>query len=198
MSDTLSVATSMYADRVKHVSRGMDSYDLDLAGAALLYPLPGETLFSLCSRQHRIWGRPNARETCVLLFGGERLGTQHDIPSGPRQLECRTKGQWGGASTLATRRTLMRFYAPFVDRQLFDGANESMHGPSVAHLKFRLGPLTSRFRANHPLEACRVCTEQDHHDHGWAYWHLHHQYPGVWLCPMHEVNRPGNRGGWLV
>ena len=165
----------------------MDSYELELEGAALLDPLPGETLFSLCSRQHRIWGRPNARETCALLFGGARVGAQHDIPSGLGQLECRTKGQWGSASTLASLATLMGFYAPFVDERLFDEAIAAMRGPSVAHLKFRLGLLTSRFRANHPLKACRACPEQDRHEHGWAYWHLDHQYPGVWVCPMHEA-----------
>ena len=180
----------MYAVEPKLVRVFMDSHELDLGGAGLLEPLPDETLFSLCSRQHRIWGGPNARETCALLFGGSRIGTQHDIPSGLGQLECRTRGQWGSASTLAARRTLMRFYEPFVDEQLFDEAIASMRAPSVAHLKFRLGLLTSRFRANHPLKACRVCMEQDRHDHGWAYWHLPHQYPGVWVCPVHEGSRP--------
>lgn len=69
---------------------------------------------------------------------------------------------------------------------------EMMRGKSVNHLKYRLGLLTSRFRANHPLKACTACMEHDLSDTGWAYWHLEHQYPGVWFCeqhgePLHEA-----------
>src|SRR3546814_14840989 len=60
-----------------------------------------------------------------------------------------------------------------------------MSGASVAHLKFRLGLLTSRFRANHPLKACPACMTKDLDDHQTTYWRLDHQFPGVWHCPVH-------------
>lgn len=60
-----------------------------------------------------------------------------------------------------------------------------MGGPSVAHLKYKLGLLTSRFGANHPLKACRACMTADVEQYGWAYWHAEHQFPGVWICPVH-------------
>jgi len=63
----------------------------------------------------------------------------------------------------------------------------SMAGDSVAHLKLRLGILTSRFRSNHPLKACEACMASDRQVHGWAYWHIEHQYPGVWTCPIHKT-----------
>jgi hypothetical protein len=62
---------------------------------------------------------------------------------------------------------------------------ECMSGPSVAHLKFALGLLTSRFRANHPLKACPKCMADDIATHGWTYWHTPQQWPGVWVCAKH-------------
>lgn len=133
----------------------MDSEQLQLLAAPLLVPLPGESLFSLCSRHHALWGHPTSRRTTVALLGGARAGTQHDLPSHLESLARRTDGHWGNAATLAADRTLLRFYAPFLEERVHDHAVASMRGPSVAHLKFRLGLLTSRFRANHPLKACQ-------------------------------------------
>ena len=147
--------------------------------------LPGETLFSLCSRHHALWGHPTSQRTSFLLFGGVRAGTQHDFPSHLDQLARRTAGQWGDVAELAAQRTLLRFYAPFLDAQVHEHAIDAMRGPSVAHLKFRLGILTSRFRAHHPLKACPECMHDDRKRHGWAYWHCDHQFPGVWVCPTH-------------
>lgn len=52
-------------------------------------------------------------------------------------------------------------------------------------LKYQLGMLTSRFRANHPLKACPQCMRDDSSLYGSPYWHLTHQLPGVWVCPSH-------------
>ena len=61
----------------------------------------------------------------------------------------------------------------------------TLEGGSLGGLKFQLGLVTSRFRANHPLKACTVCMQHDHDTHGTPYWHRDHQYPGVWICPRH-------------
>lgn len=152
----------------------------------LLARLPGETLFSLCSRHHRLWGHGSSWPSTIALFGGRRLGTQHDFPAGIDAFVARTGGHYGPAGEIAKNWTLLRFYRPFTLETEIGDAVLSMRGPTVAHLKFRLGLLTSRFRANHPLKACRSCMQHDLRDHGWAYWHLPHQYPGVWVCPVHH------------
>lgn len=147
--------------------------------------LPGETLFSLCSRHHRLWGHRLSGRTSELLFGRSRAGTQHDMPNSIDEFVQRTNGQFGTADGIARERTLLRFYGPFMDEHALAAAAREMRGPAVAHLKFRLGLLTSRFRANHPLKACATCMHTDLERAGWVYWHLAHQYPGVWLCPIH-------------
>lgn len=58
------------------------SVDLFPRVDSLLPWLPGETLFSLCSRQHRLWGYSLSSRSTEIMFGGKRLGTQHDFPSG--------------------------------------------------------------------------------------------------------------------
>ncbi|RTL27407.1 MAG: hypothetical protein EKK47_18680 [Burkholderiales bacterium] len=153
---------------------------------ALLDWLPEETLFSLVSRLHRLWGFPLAGQTCMALFGHPQQGAQHDLPSRLATLVSRTNGRLGTAVELARTRTLLAYYAPFISTQVIDAAVASMASDSVAHLKLKLGILTSRFRANHPLKSCPQCIREDVERHGWAYWHAPHQFPGVWVCPAHE------------
>ena len=84
------------------------------------------------------------------MFGRPRLGTQHDFPGGLGEFASRTGEQLGSADVIARNRTLLRFYRPFFNPEAVAGAVASMRGPTVAHLKFQMGLLTSRFRANHP------------------------------------------------
>ncbi|MCY1401869.1 Tn7-like transposition protein D [compost metagenome] len=64
---------------------------------------------------------------------------------------------------------------------------EALKGPRLGSIKYRLGLLTGRFGAEHPLKACSACMDADANAHGVAYWHLAHQYPGVIICPTHEL-----------
>ena len=145
--------------------------DLPLVGVSpLLEWLPGETLFSLYSRHHRFWGCPTSEQSAQVLFGGgRRVGTHHDLPSALDAFVLRTGGRLGTPNHLARDRTLLRYYRPFVSATEVDAAVGVMRGPTVAHLKFRLGLLTSRFRANHPLKACASCMREDEVCSGWVY-----------------------------
>jgi hypothetical protein len=152
----------------------------------LLTWLPAETLFSLCSRHHGLWGYKASSRSTQAMFGGHRAGSQHDLPSSLNEFEARTGSCFGSAAEIARERTLLQFYRPFLSGSDVVRAVETMRGPSVANLKFSLGILTSRFRAHHPLKACSRCMQRDVENEGWAYWHLQHQFPGVWVCPLHH------------
>ncbi|MHB8386206.1 TnsD family Tn7-like transposition protein, partial [Metallibacterium sp.] len=127
----------------------------------------------------------HAWKTARVLFGGRHLGTQHDFPSALDALVTRTQGLWGRAEDIATERTLLRFFRPFLAAEDLAAALLTMRSPSVAHLKFSLGLLTSRFGASHPLKACPVCIREDLDRYGWSYWHGAHQFPGIWICAEH-------------
>lgn len=147
--------------------------------------LPGETLFSLVGRHHYFRGHTLASHTCKQFFGHPRAGSQHDFPSHLSEFVLRTGGCFGDVEKIAKEHTLLTYYVAFLSADELADVMASMAGDSVAHLKLRLGILTSRFRANHPLKACESCIEADRADFGWAYWHLEHQYPGMWVCQKH-------------
>ncbi|GKS91915.1 TnsD family Tn7-like transposition protein [Acidovorax sp. SUPP2539] len=152
----------------------------------LLSWLPDETFFSLVSRHHQLWGHVTSAQTCQLIFGSARAGTHHDLPNSLGAFTTRTNGSLGEVDSISRERTLLKFYAAFAQQDETENAVACMSSSSVAHLKLRLGILTSRFRANHPLKACPQCMEQDLRETGWAYWHLKHQFPGVWMCTTHK------------
>lgn len=152
----------------------------------LLSWLRDETFFSLVSRHHQLWGHVTSAQTCQLIFGSARAGTHHDLPNSLGAFSQRTNALLGEVDFIARERTLLKFYAAFAPPGETENAVACMSSASVAHLKLRLGILTSRFRANHPLKACPQCLEQDLRETGWAYWHLKHQFPGVWMCTTHK------------
>lgn len=152
----------------------------------LLQWLPGEMLFSLLSRQHLLSGASLALRTSERFFGRAREGSQHDFPSHLAYFVERTGGQLGDVRSVALEHTLLSYYRAFISPVECSQAIERMAGDSVAHLKLRLGILTSRFRAHHPLKACPICMKEDMQLTGWAYWHVEHQHPGVWTCTKHS------------
>lgn len=152
----------------------------------LLSWLPDESLFSFVSRCHHLWGHQAPWRTSEILFGARRAGWQHDLPNRVDEFSRRTHGSLGEADEIVRRHTLLRYYLPFQSEHEASHHVATMRSPSVAHLKFWLGLLTSRFRAHHPLKACVQCMADDRLAHGWAYWHLEHQFPGVWTCTRHR------------
>lgn len=148
--------------------------------------LPGETLFSLCSRYHLLSGNRLASTTCKALFGHARQGSQHDLPCRLETLFRRSAGVCGDVREIALGRTLLSYYLPMRSADIAVDAIAAMAGDRPGNLKFRLGILTSRFRANHPLKACKTCMSENIAEHGIAYWHLVHQFPGVWTCNEHH------------
>ena len=163
----------------------MKSEDDLFAKFPFLAWLPGETLFSLISRHHYFSGQAFSARTCVQFFGHPRAGSQHDLPSRLAHFVSRTDGCFGDVEKVARNHTLLAYYAPFISPEELKNAIACMAGDSVAHLKLRLGILTSRFRANHPLKSCEACMAEDRSAFGWAYWHVEHQYPGAWICQRH-------------
>ncbi|WP_034296404.1 TnsD family Tn7-like transposition protein [Herbaspirillum sp. RV1423] len=148
--------------------------------------LPNETIFSMCSRYHKLSGNLLASTTCKQLFGHAQKGTAHDFPSRIDMFVQNTGGLLGTTDDIIRERTLLPFYLPFRSAVDEEAAFLAMAGSGIGSMKFQLGILTSRFGANHPLKACAECMEEDQKNFGTAYWHLSHQLPGIWICLAHE------------
>lgn len=167
--------------------------------------LPGETIFSLASRYHALSANRLPSKTCKALFGHPRQGCQHDFPT--RLDEFSRRAQLSeNARDVALRHTILPFYLPLRSEAESEAAVQALAIPQPGVLKFRLGILTSRFRANHPLKACPHCIADDVRSHGVGYWHVEHQLPGVWFCRQHgavlRTSRLKSSGvarfGWLL
>lgn len=149
--------------------------------------LPDESFFSWASRYHVMSGHRLPEQTSLALFGARRWGYQHDFPSPLNAFVGITRGAFGDAKALANGKTILPFYLAHRDAAIAEDAYAGIAAPHSGMLKYRLGILTSRFRANHPLKACPQCMAEDAHRVGVPYWHLKHQFPGVWVCPMHGL-----------
>ncbi|UDF35535.1 UNVERIFIED_ORG: TniQ family protein [Shinella sp. XGS7] len=153
----------------------------------LLQWLPGETLYSWIARQHTLWGHRLPAQTAKALFGHDRRGYQHDFPGHLAELVVRTDGQVGDVRSIGLDRTLLRFYRPFLSEASELAYAAAMGGATVAHVRRRLTwARRGGLQVHHPLKACATCIQEDREVSGWAYWHMDHQYPGVWICPVHS------------
>lgn len=149
--------------------------------------LPDETLFSLCSRHHRLAGNRLASLTCKTLFNHATQGSAHDLPSRVDEFVVRFNRSLGTAEQVIIDHTILPYFLPFRSAAFAGEAIDAMRGPGIGDLKFKMGLLTSRFRANHPLKACVQCMDSDAAKFFTPYWHRVHQLPGVWICPSHAA-----------
>lgn len=153
---------------------------------ALLRWYDDETFFSLCCRQHLFLGHADTATTLKWLYGSKQP-TTHDFPSNIGSLSNRMIAVWGDSRSIILERTILPFFVPFQSQTRIDAAVDAMESKAIGSLKYSLGLLTGRFGAEHPLKSCLVCMSEDRATSGVAYWHLSHQYPGVVLCPVHDV-----------
>lgn len=149
--------------------------------------LPDETFFSICSRQHIFLGNLKSASTTAWLFDGGKAGVAHDFPFNLDALHKEVKATWGDATSIILHHTILPLFFPFQSRAHVEEVIEVLRSPRLGSLKYRLGLLTGRFGAEHPLKACSACMISDRSACGVAYWHLTHQYPGIVLCPIHHL-----------
>lgn len=150
--------------------------------------IEGETLYSLCSRYHRIAGGRRASTTCQRLFGHPRVGLSHDVPGRVGWLIERSGGTVGLPEDLVLGRTVLGYYLcsyPIAEQRK---VIEAVLSDGPRGLKARLGWLATRLGASHPLRACDQCVLEDLEHHQIPTWRLFHQLPAVWVCARHGVH----------
>lgn len=161
--------------------------NLVLSGYPLLERLPDETLFSWVSRLHAFWGLGSSSDTSLILFGHQLSRISHDFPSGSSYLNKWYEGEGDFSRINLVDVTLLKFYKPFMtDALLASSIRNIMQGWGGA-LRERLSCLSYQAHTSHPLKACPDCIVEDMSSFGWSYWHLQHQFPGVWICLKHGL-----------
>lgn len=147
--------------------------------------LEDETFYSLCCRQHHFLAHLKTSATLAWLFGSDHCAITHDFPCNLDALNSQTKAAWGDPMSIICEHTILPVFFPFQSEQQIAAVVQTMKNTQIGSIKYRLGLLTGRFGAEHPLKACTACMATDCASYGTAYWHLTHQYPGVVLCPIH-------------
>lgn len=159
--------------------------------------LEDETFFSICSRQHALWGNHALTATLRLLFDSPSRVVTHDFAHNLNALHPNIRSVWGDSESIIHGHTIVPLFLPFQSQLHIQAVMQVLKEGGLGSIKYRLGLVTGRFGAEHPLKACSCCIDADIIRHGVAYWHLAHQYPGVLICPVHKfwlqesvLNRP--------
>ena len=169
----------------------------------LVRPRPGETIYSVCSRTHWTSGRIDARHTSTLLLGHGRGGAHHDFPRGMHHLQQAARGRLGPMEVELRERTVLGIYWPFMSStqrarviRLCAESNPSVLNAVRAGVSWQIAP-------RHELRYCPKCLKIEQQVAGHGHWHAEHQWPGVWICPIHGeelryVPRSAKCNKWLT
>ena len=149
--------------------------------------LPGESLYSLIARNHAVRGHIAPMDTINDFFG---MSKDRRLIDGRTELDClieRTEGSLGSSEEILTGHTVLRAYMPLLRQREKRFLLPPGRLGGISMLKFPFGLHTGRFRSLYPLKGCRACVEEDRAETGMPYWRLEHQFPGVWICPKHNL-----------
>lgn len=148
---------------------------------------PDELLYSVFARYHKFSGN----QTIELSYS-ELLGYKSEIFCNPvvlpRNLEYLSMQiqEFGISCTeLLYKRTLF----PYMNLFSFDYLLKLVEIFSLSIYKMRLGKKERdcAYIEIGPLKYCPICLEEEYETYGEAYWHRHHQIPGVFVCTKHRI-----------
>lgn len=148
-------------------------------------PFSGESLYSWCTRFHRINGNTSARLTCRLLFSDSTAGLRHDFPTHLNAFSKNTKHLFGSVDELIYQRTVFGIFSPFLKDSTIESIVKNMHEGGHTHIKHLLGILPSRVGNSAPLKACPSCMRSKSGAQDMLWWRIEHQWPTSRVCSNH-------------
>lgn len=143
--------------------------------------LPGETIHSLVSRQHRLSGCENVSRTLTTFFGKASRTLDSDLPCCLGHMALLFD-----VDRLINDHTLLGLFSPFLGPERTQLAREKMLGQSGVGLKMSLGITAAGFERYRLRRLCRQCVRDDFLRQGVSYWHVIHQASGMFVCPIHR------------
>ncbi|MEK3740393.1 TnsD family Tn7-like transposition protein [Paenibacillus odorifer] len=148
-----------------------------------------ELFYSACARYH-IWSRNTSQQqTFKDLFGGERGAASIDFPNGLNFFCKQLPGDAYTPEQIIEKHTLYPFFRPFLPKTRADKVIQMMINGSEGKkgvIHYVLGVVASTVKNPEFLRFCPRCINEDHERVGEAYWHRHHQVPGIFACIFHK------------
>jgi len=160
------------------------------APASLLsFPLPftDETVYSLISRYHLLYGGDSFSGTLHSLLGYRSTVPTSPLPNRLNTLAERLPvGYPLTALQLLELHTLFPYYQPFLTASNSERIKRAMLTSGPCRTEAWAGLLASKIHIDFSLKYCELCVKDDRERFGQPYWHRCHQLPGVIVCATHD------------
>lgn len=166
-------------------------------------PVLGETIFSVCARFHRLSAMKRPALTGILLLDSARAASKRCVPAGLGTLTKSLPDVFPSVSGTLQEHTHGSLYLRFMTREQQARCTAACLFPAHRRERLPFDWASARFEAQHPLRFCTTCSTLDEQHHGFAFWHLEHQLPGVLVCAAHAQPLQANetqvsRNAWLL
>jgi len=159
---------------------------LQLGGLHLPSAQLDETLYSWCTRFHRLNLGHSPRETSLTLFGHPHAALHHDIPCALAEFAERTDGLLGSSTETLKQRTVFGFHAKFLSSELEATIGRIFAGPDNALGRTKLGLKKAGSLSGRSM-FCPECLEVQLREQGFTWWQLAHHLPSAFVCSLHQV-----------
>src|SRR6266568_589533 len=151
--------------------------------------LPGETMFSVCSRYLDRMQFPSHSTVSQHFFGRPRMSGLKDLPSSLDHLvQALPPHHRYTVDSIIDQHTHFPLYAYFLpfERALTLRQSLKTNGSTVFNINIA-GARRSGFPRLQWLRYCPECVNYDRLTYGECYWHRLHQISWVLVCPTHGV-----------
>lgn len=146
----------------------------------------GETLYSWCSRFHRIAVGLDARATSRMLFGSISAGLHPDIPFNLRTFENNTQRYLGSAEKLLYQSTSFGFYSKFLAEDSRLKVTEFFMRAHILAARSKLGLNQDEATSRILLKYCPECSDFQYQTKRFTWWRVRHQLPTSFICHEHH------------
>lgn len=154
-----------------------------------------ETLYSWLIRVALHTGYPNVRMALQHLIGSDHKQLASAFVSCLPQIAALSNTS---GSVLADRHSILPAFRSFVTDDVYQDAQSCFINGRIEPINTLFSITANRMKLNVPLRYCPICSGDNMKMHGYAYWHIQHQLPGVYVCPEHQTAltevRVGRRG----
>lgn len=160
---------------------------MTLSDATLVFHLPvmpDETLYSWLGRCVIQTGYPSARLAIKALVGSEHKQFSSTLSNVVPALSALT-GING--FVLVENHSILPIFRSFVSAGVYQLAQTGMVSGKTGELDKLLSTTANRMKLNVPLRYCPHCCALDEAKHGFPFWHVEHQLPGVYVCLKHQL-----------
>jgi hypothetical protein len=150
-------------------------------------PYPDELFYSIVARYHKRSDNDTVMQTMYELFGSEGRRAKIDFPNSLQVLcDQLPKGSLNTPYKLIYEHTPFNLYSHFISKNARDKAINGMLS-NAKHVPQILGSTPSHIKPPSHLQYCAECFKDDIEKYGEPYWHVIHQVPNVFFCPIHEI-----------